>query len=326
MASLALTAVAAVFLLSCERIGDDNDDCGIYLEFVYDYNMEYADSFDPHVGMVDVFVFDAQQQYLFTKSSRREELDRQKRMFLGGDLAFGRYHMLTVGGLAGGFRVTDKDGGQLAPGKTQLDDVRIELVRDDDVVDHEFEPLWVGTTIQVDYKADLSVHRVNLIKNTNRFNMVLVRSGTRQVAADAPYTFRIETPEAAVYGHDNTPRTTDALAFEPYSLAPGSIPDELSVGWLNTARLLYGAGKYRIVVRNTQSGRQVWKYDLMTLLENAKPLKGVTGQPLQMQEFLDRQSEWHFVIVYKENSGEDGFVAVSVEINDWIIWLNEIGV
>ena len=44
--ALALTVFVSVFLLSCIR--EYIDECRTYLEFIYDHNMEYTDSFDPH--------------------------------------------------------------------------------------------------------------------------------------------------------------------------------------------------------------------------------------------------------------------------------------
>lgn len=71
-----------------------------------------------------------------------------------------------------------------------------------------------------------------------------------------------------------------------------------------------------------RAGNSLWEYDLMELLEEIKA--GLyPGSSLSMQEFLDRQSEWNLKIRYKDKGG---FVAVAIEVNGWIIWLNDIGV
>ncbi len=322
---LVLTAIVPIFLLSCERIKDDMDDCGIYLEFIYDYNMEYKDFFAPHVPTVDIFVFDGQGKYLFTKHARREELTQGNRMFLGGNLHFGQYKILTVGGLTGHFRVSDNKGDALVPGQTMLDEVRVALNRTTGVVNHEFSPLWVGKTIEVDYRADLSVWSVNLVKNTNRFDVSLVEAdhATGGRAGTVAYTFEVETPEGAEYGHDNSPRLKEKVVYEPYDLVAGDEPGELSEGRLNTNRLMHGDEYgYKLVVRDVPGGNSLWEYDLMELLEEIKA--GLyPGSSLSMQEFLDRQSEWNLKIRYKDKGG---FVAVAIEVNGWIIWLNDIGV
>lgn len=45
--------LVCLFLGSCDVMKEDTDNCGVYLEFIYDYNMEYVDSFDPWVNTVD---------------------------------------------------------------------------------------------------------------------------------------------------------------------------------------------------------------------------------------------------------------------------------
>lgn len=322
---LVLTAIVPVFLLSCERIKDDMDDCGVFLEFVYDYNMDYTDYFDPQVEMIDIFVFDDQERYLFTRHARREELTVSNRMFLEEDLRFGHYKILTVGGLTDHFGVADKEGNALSPGQTMLEDVRIALTRAAGTISHELSPLWVGKTIDVDYKADLSVWRVDLVKNTNRFDVSLVdvnRSGGVR-AGTAIYSFGIETPEGAIYSHNNDPLVKETVIYTPYYLAEGNEPGELSEGLVNTVRLMYGEGNdYKLFVYDTRTGQRLWNYDLMELLEEMKK-SSQPGNSLSMQEFLDRQSEWQLKVLYKD---EGGFVAIAVIVNGWIVRIDDIGV
>lgn len=333
MIRLALVVFVFYWLLSCERIKDGMDDCGIYLEFIYDYNMEYTDSFDPQVGSVDIFVFDEQGYYLFATRSSREELIGFKRLFIGGDLPFGRYKILTVGGLSGNFRISDGNGNTLVRGETSLEDVEIALKRESDVVSHEFPPLWLGVTQEVEYRADLSVYTIPLVRETNHFDLVLAKSEGSlklQTATDVtPYTFEIVTPESGVYSHDNTPKRKEKVTYTPYFSAAGVGEAELSEARINTNRLLYEEEyDYRLVIRSVQTGRLLWEYDLMNLLEHTKPASRPDGTILPMQEYLDRQSEWHIVVLYKEEpgGGPEGFVAVKVVINDWIVWINDIGV
>lgn len=302
--------------------------CGIYLEFVYDYNMGYSDTFDTQVECVDVYVFDESGTYLFSKHESSEELTEENRMFLGDELRYGKYKILTVGGLSGHFTVS-AGGGDLVPGSTALADVRVTLNRESDIVSHEFAPVWIGPTVTIDYKADLSVHRISLIKNTNLFNLFLFKTdvnGTR--AETASCTFEIVTPEGACYMHDNSPSTIETVTYKPYSLLPGEAEGEISKGKLNTARLLYGENyDYMLTVRDTGTGKRLWSYDLMKLMEHTKPDLRPDGSALPMQEYLDRQSEWNIIILYDgEIDPEDpaAFIAVAVKINGWLVWLHDI--
>lgn len=322
---LSMIIIMSLSLLSC--LEDDMDDCGVYLEFIYDYNMEYSDSFDPLIGTVDVFVFDADGKYLFTKQSRCEDLDGNKRMFLGSDLPFGSYKILTVGGLSDKFSLKDRDGNEFSPGATTLEDVRISLERASGEVSHEFPHLWVGSTIPIEYRADLSVWPVHFVRNTNKFELILSKTGNEEeerAESTVPYTFEIRTPEGAVYGHDNSPLSEETVTYKPYRLVPGTEPGEAALGFLNTLRLFYGEEyAYRILIRNTQTQDVVWEYDLMELLEHRKPGTRPDGTPLPMQEYLDRESEWRLKLNYREDESQS-FIAVSIEINKWIIWFHDV--
>lgn len=326
ISELALAIFVSVFLSSCEGIRDNMDDCGIYLEFIYDYNMEYTDAFAPQVGSVDLFIFDAQDKYLFTRHSSREELIGNKRIFLGNNLPFGEYKILTVGGLSDNFRVTGKNGSQLIPGETTSNETQIALVRNSNTVSHEFPPLWMGVTQEIDYQADLSVHPIHLIKETNLFNLVLARSDnngqpTEAATGTTAYTFEIITPEGTVYGYDNSPISKETVKYTPYSLTAGDAASgAIAEAHINTGRLFHNAAyDYRLTVRSMESDKVLWDYDLMKLLEHTKPASRPDGSPLPMQEYLNRQSEWHIVVIYKEEEdpgSSDNFVAVKVIVND----------
>ena len=92
-------------MASCDSIREDLPRCELWLEFVFDYNMEYADAFNPQVKSVDVLVFDSDDKLLFTKSAKVAALVGGNRMSLTDELDFGSYKVLTVGSLTdSGFR------------------------------------------------------------------------------------------------------------------------------------------------------------------------------------------------------------------------------
>jgi len=313
----------SVLLSSCVH-DDPGADCGIYLEFIYDYNMEYVDLFDPQVGSVDAFVFDADGKYLFTRRAERSQLINGKRMLLGNDLELGTYQVFTVGGLSDKFRVADTNGKEFVPGETTVEQVRLSLLAQSNEVYHEFPHLWFGAVITFENTIDRHVYPVNLIRNTNGFNLVLIdNDGNTRVAENEtpPYTFEIITPESAVYSYKNEPVVEEIMTYYPYYLAPGTEPDNISVGRIHTCRLFYRDNyDYRLIVRDTQTLKVLWDYNLMTLLENTKQQTN-----LPMQEYLDRQYNWNIAILYKGGAGElEGFMAIGVRINGWIVWLRDL--
>lgn len=321
---------AAAFCASCIR--GENEDCGIYLKFIYDHNMEYVDSFDPQVGSVDVYLFDKAGKLLLTKRAETAQLVDRRMMFLAENLPLTTYRIVTVGGLCDKFRVGDHEGSSCSPGVTSLDQLRVSLERESDIVSHEFPHLWVGQTVDVNYEADLSVIPVRLVKNTNRFNLSLTRlgDGTRAGGEPVSYTFEIVTPEGAVYACDNSPVEMSPVTYTPYQLTQGDAQGNPCMGNVNTCRLLDREDcGYRLIVRNSSTLKPLWNHDLMDLLSQTKPTAKPNGDPLPMQEYLDRQSEWNIVILHKGGGDDeihDMFTALGVRVNGWIIWFNDMGV
>lgn len=112
--SLFLIVASMLCMASCDSIREELPRCELWLEFVFDYNMEYADAFNPQVKSVDVLVFDSDDKLLFTKSAKVAALVGGNRMSLTDELDFGSYKVLTVGSLSDRFRLSDNAGNKLA--------------------------------------------------------------------------------------------------------------------------------------------------------------------------------------------------------------------
>ena len=81
------------------------------------------------------------------------------------------------------------------------------LERRSDEVNFEFPHLYLGEALEIDYSpenADHKVYQVNLMRITNRFNMMLVSlNGAAPATEIPPYTFEIVTPESGTYSWEN---------------------------------------------------------------------------------------------------------------------------
>ena len=68
--------VVAALLTSCNMMKEDRDDCptGLYVNFVYDYNIQRADMFKDHVGSVTLYVFDESDKLVAQRTVSGSEL------------------------------------------------------------------------------------------------------------------------------------------------------------------------------------------------------------------------------------------------------------
>ena len=65
-----------LFLSSCGWMEEDLSDCptGLYVNFVYDYNIQQADMFKDHVGSVTLYVYDESERLVASKTMGEGQL------------------------------------------------------------------------------------------------------------------------------------------------------------------------------------------------------------------------------------------------------------
>ena len=70
--------MAALTLSSCDMMTEDLDDCptGLYVNFVYDYNIQRADMMKDHVGGLTLYVYDESDRLVASKSMGEGQLSR----------------------------------------------------------------------------------------------------------------------------------------------------------------------------------------------------------------------------------------------------------
>ena len=346
-----LASIVSIFVLaSCDDLRDSYVDCGVWLEFVFDHNMDKADSFGEGMNTVDVLVFDADGKFYTDHKATIDQLDGRKRMFLGDpEMPFGKYSVITLAGLTDHFHLSDMDGGEFVQGVTTIDDVRHALRYDDaENVNHEFPHLWFGPAVEIDYRANLSVWRIPVIRQTNNFSVAYLHTltetttqtgGTR--ATDTPlHTIDIVAPESGAYDRWNAPLSNNATTYRSHSIV--SNREEIkngevktSVANLNTMRLLSDhTGEYTLNIRETQTGGLVMQADLLDLLSRTKPAN------MSLQEYLDRQGEWNIVLEVTTTKDKEiiyvdppippiirsDYIALKITVNGWVLWDSSVGV
>ena len=210
------------------------------------------------------------------------------------------------------------------PGTTTLQQVIVSLKRETDVVNFEFQHLYFGEVVKVDHlpsNTDHKIYPVNLIRDTNRFNLALMGYEENKVDG-TQYTFEIQAPENAVYSWENEPTGQGPVTYVPYYTGPGEISDVVMSARLNTMRLLNRSGwDYKFIIRDANTEAEVWSYNLMTLLSIARPVSRYDGTELPFQEYLDRQSEWNLIFTVVEKTG-GGFLQIGIVVGTWIYWLH----
>ena len=73
-----VAVMAALALSSCDWMTEDLSDCptGLYVNFVYDYNIQRADMFKDHVGGLTLYVYDESDRLVTTKTMGESQLSK----------------------------------------------------------------------------------------------------------------------------------------------------------------------------------------------------------------------------------------------------------
>lgn len=109
---------------SCDSIHETLPECRLYVDFRYDYNMEFADVFAGRVDRIDVFIFDKDGKFILQKNEQGERLAAGNyRMPL--DLPLGEYRISAWGGMSDDFEMP-----RLVVGQSTPEDLTVKMNRE----------------------------------------------------------------------------------------------------------------------------------------------------------------------------------------------------
>ncbi|MGN1232956.1 MAG: FimB/Mfa2 family fimbrial subunit [Candidatus Cryptobacteroides sp.] len=317
-AALLLAAVA----ISCNTIYDDQSDCprGVSLRFVYDYNMEFANSFHTQAHCLNVYLFDKDGNYLDnwveTGEVLKDENWRMKR-----ELGEGSYTLIAYAGLCCG------ESSFTAPqlntrAASRKEEVSVSLNHKNFTSDASLHSLFYGmATLEVG-KDDYVEDTIYLKKDTNNIRFALQQMNGEQITADE---FEVSiVDDNTVLDWQNEPVPAGLVTYKPWvkgetvigSAEDGETPVSAAYYELSTSRLTTSTSP-RLIVYNKERGENIINIPLNTYLLF---LKSELYAEMPAQEFLDRVSEWS--LIFFLDSGNRWYNA-KIVVNDWVVRLND---
>ena len=311
----------AAGVISCNTIYDDQSDCprGVSLRFVYDYNMEYVNSFHKQAHCVNVYLFDKEGNYLDnwveTGDVLKDENWRMKR-----ELDEGSYTLIAYAGLCCG------ESSFVAPqlrtrAASRREEVSVSLDIEDFISNTSLHPLFYGmTTLEVG-KDDYVEKTIYLKKDTNNLRFVLQQMNGEQIKADEFDV--VITDDNGLLAWDNEVQQNGVITYQPWtkgetvigSQEDGETPVSAAYYELSTSRLTTRTSP-RLVVYSREREENIINIPLNTYL---LLLKSELYADMPAQEFLDRISEWS--LVFFLDSG-NRWINTHIVVNDWVVRIN----
>ena len=307
-----MVMIASLFS-SCEKIDDDPQGCGLYVDFKYDYNMLYTDAFHAFVNKVDLYVFDRDSNFLFKQVAEGSQLaDKNFRMHL--NMPAGESKDLIVMAWAGSVKNFTIEPQGENPASIKELKLRMEEAVDG-VNNTDLGNLWYGEMKDIKYLAQgEQIETINLIKDTNRFKIVLQNVGEANPVSVDDLSIRLLVNNS-YYNHLNQIIPTHTIAYQPYSAK--DVEGVGAVAELNTMRLTTDTPVV-LVIKDNKRNMELLNIDLMKYLLATQ----MEGHKMEPQEYLDRQSEFTIILFYT-NSAQGAFLSAKIVVNNWTLWMYE---
>lgn len=324
------TSLIGLAVSSCSFIDDDLPECasGAELRFVYDYNMEYANSFMRNVDCLTVYFYDEAGHLVDMKTETSAVLaDEDWRMKV--DLPAGDYHIVAYGGMECDKASFSHPDGVPATG-SHYSGLKVRL-NPDGVADNRTAPLhdhfW--GVLDMTVKGEATVYdraTVKMRKNTNNIRVVLQHLNGEPVDPDM-FDFRI-VDDNTLMAHDNSLIPAGKVTYHHWTkgtTSMGMLEDgrELinAYAQLSTSRLTESDDQPRLIVSRTDNGQEVMNLDLVWLVRQARLQNDVDD--MSLQEYLDRESRWSFIFLLDEN---ERYYNLHIKVNDWDVRFNNIDI
>lgn len=328
--AIACMVMAVITLPSCDSvIYEDLPPCpqGVKLRFIYDYNMEFANAFPSQVDCLTLLVYDGTGRYITRFNQSTNELLSNEDWRLVIDLEPGEYIFEAWGGME---CASSSFHFNAAPESQPLQSLQVELDKNllTSPKGSRLHPLFFGQlAINVpENSTDYIEGTVEMKKDTNNFRFVL-QSLDGHPTDGNDFIFTI-TDDNSVLNYENDAVEQAPITYYAWTQGKESVGNftdntQWYAGYaeLSTSRLFENSNAIlRIFRRDSDNpdkpGAELVKLDLIWVLQL---LQSQEFAYMNLQQFLDRKSQWDMVFFLNNGLWSDAYI----QIGPWIVRLND---
>ena len=328
---MALVAVA-LGMVACDTILDNEDeDCEVRVQFIYEHNMLGVDAFHKQVSAVTLYIFDADSTLVHQQNETGAALaDPNYRMRLPFDPK--NHHLIAWAHTEG---CTTTELTPLKTGKSCMKELTCRIggrsVRPDGCTEvREIGPIFHGQAdkpIAVKTNDAAPTITIPLVKNTSTLRIILQNtSDTPLKAEDFTYTV---VEDNGLMAYDNALMPDDSLTYVPFATQDGSAgyrKEEsgtranvnMAIAEFTLGRLMADKNP-RLTVTNRSTGKTVFDIPLVDYLKLMRSQYN-TGD-MSDQEYFDREDSYAFTFFLDEQAN---WLSASILINSWRVVLQDV--
>lgn len=309
-----LACIVSCLLLtaSCSWVKDDTDDCpyGFWLNLHYTYNMLDVDAARDYINDVAVYVYDSDGRYMTRTDVAREQLRANGHRVRVEGLPEGDYQFVIWSG-------SGNSQYALAGERSGISTFSLALAGNGTTSAAQLPALYHGYLPTVHYDDTYATHDVYMTKDTNELSCLMVPTGSDAELKPGDYSMRIVSANGVMDAYNRM--ASDALfTYEPFRADTVSV-DDSDYGRLHGLRFdistlrLMADTDCRLVLEKTATGNVVFDISLPQYIGLTGALHTVSGSPLTLQEYLDRQDFYAVVCFLSEGMDQ----LLQVRVNSW---------
>ncbi len=345
--NLFLALVSLAMLSSCGMMKEDEDltNCGLFVTFKYDYNLQRSDMFGDHVGGVTLYVFDSNGR--FVRSYEDNNIPAMGHMLDGEyvhamqilDLPDGNYRLIALANQKSYDETLTTPGAKyrrttLAAGDDNTN-LKVTLDREDPVGGANpmvsnvapLDTLWHGMTgaepIQVRNNGK-SVAHISMVRDTKMLTVSLhnLDEGKRaDMDTDDFEYFIVDHNGRLAYNNDLL--ADDDLVYTPFhkwntyaTNTAGVVTEATAHAGITFNRLIWSANpdeNATLIIRNKETGDEVAAINLTDALAQGR--NAYDTYAYSRQEYLDRSYDYYLDFFIKNDVWQ--YAEVRINVLSW---------
>ena len=307
---LVFPCMGAIFFLSCLSEGETL--CESYIRFEYDYNTAYVDLFYKQASRVDLFLFNESDVFEKTVSvtSSGATFDKDYLLQLPAGIAKGTKFIAWSGLYPESYMQST-----MTAGTSTMSDLIVALnAAAGAESDKSLHPLWFGKLNGGLIRYENEVNTINMVKDTKNVRIV-IEAQNKDFEIDADdFTFSL-TAKNNSYNHLNAVADNVARVYVPF-VQENHGSSKRVVAEISTLRLLE-SNDNRLVITIEGQDDPIIDVNLNEYIDALKPAK---HSALNLQEYMDREDEFGFVVLLTKTETPETvhYLSTMISINEWI--------
>ena len=344
---LALVSVAA--LTSCNMMKEDEDttNCGLFVTFKYDYNLQRADMFSDHVGGVTLYVFDSDGRFI--RSYEENNIPSMGRILHGEyvhcmqimDLPDGKYRFVALAHQKGYEQTLATSGAKYRRSIPAVGEANEQLTV---TLDREAAPGGLPATSRVSSVAPLdtlwhgmtggepvevkgtnpTVTQISLTRDTKMLTIGLhnLDEDKRTAISAGEFDFFIVDNNGRL-GYNNSLLADEDIVYTPFHTwnttskdAQGNVTDATAHACLTFNRLIWSDNpddNALLIIRNKAAEKVVAAVNLTDFLAQGR--NAYDQYAYSRQEYLDRSYDYYMDFFIRNDTWQ--YAEVRINVLSW---------